>query len=222
MGVRSAIAYARQLAQLTPPGRAWPRFMGSRFDQLRDGFADEFARADIRAAALVEEANPLTTLELLPDWERVAGLPDTCAPIGGSIRERQLAIARKLAGEGGQSAAFLIAIAARIGVDIEIEEFEPFTCDSSVDGEICDDDWRFAFTVVVLPESVIFTEEQSFSEGWLTTESGCDELLRTAGIESLECLIVRAKPAHSIPLFSYPAEPEPILWFDHLSNQGAY
>lgn len=220
--IRNAAAYARQLGQLLPRGRAWNRAPGSLLVGLIAALADALARADVRASALVEEANPLSTLELLPDWERVTGLPDTCAPIAESIRDRQLAVARKLSGIGGQSREFLIGLVALIGVRIEIDEYAPFTTLSGCDQPVCDDDWRFAFMVRVLPDSQILIEAESYREGWLTTLSGCDERLRTQGIEALECLILAAKPAHSIALFSYPADPEPILWFDHLSNQGAY
>jgi uncharacterized protein YmfQ (DUF2313 family) len=222
MSVRSPAAYARQLVQLLPRGAAWNRAAGAVLLQLLEAIADSLARVDRRASALVEEANPLSTLELLPDWERVAGLPDSCAPIADSIRERQIAVARKLATIGGQSRTFLIELAGLIGVRIEIDEFRPFTTLTGCDQPICDDEWRFAFTVRVLPDSQILTDPDGYREGWLTTTSGCDERLRSQGIEALECLILAAKPAHSFALFAYPADPEPILWFDHLSNQGAY
>ena len=186
--------------------------------QLLHGFAEEFARLDARTARLPFELNPLSALELLPDWERVAGLPDACVPIPASIRNRQVSVARKLAEIGGQSRAYFIDLAERLGVEIEIEEFAPFTTASTVDGAIFDDEWRFTWVVRVLAATESSNDVTRLRFADFTTESGVDEALRSFGIDTLECVIRRAAPAHTNVLFAYPEDPEPVLWFDFLTG----
>lgn len=73
----SADAYAAALEQMLPPGDALPR--GDSFlRDLLDALAQEFARVESAALNLFDELDPRTTLQLLPDWERVLGLPDDC------------------------------------------------------------------------------------------------------------------------------------------------
>jgi uncharacterized protein YmfQ (DUF2313 family) len=214
-------AYSAQLRALLPKGRAWLAAPGSVAAALLEAAGAGMARIDARTSDLIAETSPLTAIELLPDWELMAGLPDSCLAIAEPLRDRQLAVSRKLAGEGGQSSAFLIGLAAQIGIQARISEFAPFTTESTVDGPIYDDDWSFAFEFEVLADSGVGSGD-AYIEGWLTTESGVDEYLRTFGLDSLECLINRAKPAHTIALFIYPTEIEPIFWFDFLSDQGDY
>jgi len=45
---------------------------------------------------LVSELNPYSTTELLPEWERAVGLPDSCFLSGRSIEERRADVVRKL------------------------------------------------------------------------------------------------------------------------------
>jgi uncharacterized protein YmfQ (DUF2313 family) len=217
--MRSAVTYRDQLSALFPQGAAWARDIGSAFDRLLGGVAQEFARIDGRAATLIEEVDPLTTLELLGEWERVAALPDSCAPSTASIRDRQIAVARKISGLGGQTPAFFVALAASLGVEVRIEEFQPFTAGMRCGLPCYSADWRFAFRVRVssATETTGDLRFASFRAG----VGRAGERLRTGGIASLECLIRRTKPAHSYVLFAYPQEPEPVLWFDFLNQPGA-
>ncbi len=216
---KSAAEYGALARRLLPRGTAW---LGDILGSFLDGVAVEFSRIEARALQVIDEANPLTALELLPDWEALAGLPDTCAPIGDSIRDRQIAIARKLTEKGSLSRADLIELASRIGVLIEIDEYLPATVDSNCTDYLFTDDWTGSFEVRVLPESAILSQTDVLLDSWATVDSGCDEFLRSFGIESLECLILRAMPADCFVFFIYPDDATPILWFDHLSSQGIY
>lgn len=80
---RTAEAYAGMLGQLLPPGKLW-RLAGSFLASVLLGSADELARVDQRVGDLLDEADPSTTVELLPEYERELELP--AAP---SILERQ-------------------------------------------------------------------------------------------------------------------------------------
>lgn len=58
---------------LLPPGKLW-RMVASTLADFLLACAQELARVDARADALIEEADPRTTTELLPDFELDLGL----------------------------------------------------------------------------------------------------------------------------------------------------
>jgi hypothetical protein len=61
--------YARMLSALLPPGKLWRLVGESVLYKLFAACADELDRLDARAAALLEEADPRTAVELLPEHE---------------------------------------------------------------------------------------------------------------------------------------------------------
>jgi uncharacterized protein YmfQ (DUF2313 family) len=186
--------YLRNLQTLLPQGRAWPTEAGAVLTKLLGGVAAGLARVHNRALDLVEEADPRTTVELITDWERICDLPDDCAPAGGgTLAERRDAVVARITARGGQSRAFFIELAARLGYEITIDEFHPFTCDSSCDDPVNDEEWWFAWRVNAPEETV-----REF-----TCDSPCDEPLATWGNELLECNLSRLKPAHTTPIFAY-------------------
>ncbi len=189
----NAAEYTHLLQQLLPPGAAWPREPDATLTKLLCSFADGLARAHNRAVDLLDEADPRTTNEMLTDWERAVG-PDTCVPGGlTTLAERRAYVHARWTSRGGQSRAFFTNLGNALGYDIGITEYKPFTVDSPCEGPLCDDEWRFAWTVNA-PETTI----RDF-----TCTSGCDEPLRTWGNELLECAITRAKPCHTICHFAY-------------------
>lgn len=210
--VRDDIAYREQLGALLPRGRAWPRHEGSMLMRLLHAEADELARLDGRASDLFEEVDPRTTLELLGDWERVAGLPDACTPAPDSIAERRAALVARLTGQGGQTPAYFIELAASIGYAITIDEFRPFVAGSNAGDDVYGEDWAHAWRVNVLPPAIDTGE--GFTVTYLSAGGNAGDYLAGYGSLDLECIINRARPAHSIVLFAYPVEPEPIAWFD--------
>ena len=60
--------YTNTLLALLPPGRLW-RWVGSNLFNLFAGCADELDRFDGRVTDLLNEADPRTASELLPDYE---------------------------------------------------------------------------------------------------------------------------------------------------------
>ena len=82
----TADAYARMLKALLPPGKLW-RLVASVLAEFFLGCADELARVDARAADLINEADPTTATELLPEYERELEL----AP-AATIEERRARI----------------------------------------------------------------------------------------------------------------------------------
>jgi uncharacterized protein YmfQ (DUF2313 family) len=189
----TAQQYENLLIQLSPPGAAWPVEEGTTWRVLLGARAEELARLHNRAEALFEEADPRTASELLPDWERVLGLPDDCAGAADTLEERRAALLAKLTGIGGQSRAYYIGVAAALGFTVTIEEFPVFTCESPCEDAVTDETWRFTWRV-----NGPTTTVRDF-----TCESTCEEPLRDWGHEVLECAMTRLKPAHTAVLFAY-------------------
>lgn len=192
----TAAEYREQLKALLPPGQAFPRDPGTTLHDLLDGMSIELARVDARAGVLLKEANPVTSAELLSDWERVAGLPDKCSgTLEETLQGRKKALLTKITSAGGQSAEYFIELAASLGYMVAIEVFRPFRAGASVAGDpLTNGPW--AFTWLIRAPEVSITE---FGSGLSTA----GERLRTWGNDTLECKINQLKPAHTIALFAY-------------------
>lgn len=192
----TAAEYREQLKALLPPGQAFPRDPGTTLHDLLDGMSIELARLDVRASGLPQEVNPAASLELLPDWERVAGLPDKCSGVlEETLQGRRNALLTKLTSTGGQSPAYFIELAASLGYTVTIEEFRPFRAGMSVAGDpLTNGPWVHTW-LIRAPQASI-TE---FRAGL----SAAGERLRTWGNDTLECKINQLKPAHTIALFAY-------------------
>lgn len=192
----TAAEYKEQLKLLLPPGQAFPREPGTNIDALLDGLSVELARVDAHGTRLVPEANPLTTSELLADWERAAGLPDKCAgTLEETIQGRRNALVAKLSGTGGQSPSYFIGLAQALGYTISIQEFRPFRAGRSAAGDsLTNGDWVFTWMVHAPSVTII-----AFRAG----RSAAGEPLRSWGNSALECKLNQLKPAHTILLFAY-------------------
>lgn len=105
-------SYAGMLAQLLAPGRLW-RFVGSLLNTLFTACADELGRLDARTADLLNEADPSTAVETLPDYESelaiTPGLTDTNAQRQARI------VARLVARQRYRPVDFQTALASILG-----------------------------------------------------------------------------------------------------------
>lgn len=188
-------AYAGQLRALLPPGNAWTAYSDSTLLALLKGLAVELARVDARGGDVVAESLPSETLELFTQWESVLGLPDACTGTLPTLQQRRGAIISKLTTLGSQSRAFYIALAAAIGVPITITEFRPFQAGQNRAGEpVLSSDWIYWFQV----------NAAAFSQTYFRAGiSAAGEPLAAFGNSQLECLLNRAKPAHTQIIFAY-------------------
>lgn len=191
-------SYLSHPRDLAPPGLAWPRKSDSLLSKVFAAWAAEMERSDERARQVVEESEPRTALEMISDWERVCGLPDTCSSgVATTIQERRLAVTQKLTAIGGASKSYFIDLAERLGYTIEIDEFRPFVCglgrcgDQLNGGHSVRYSWRVR---VIGPRYVAFR----------TGVSQCGDLLgKVVRAQDLECKLRRLKPAHTNLIFSY-------------------
>lgn len=193
MALISATAddYRALLQRLLPPGPAWRED-----DPLLAALAPELARLHNRVGALVEEADPRATIEMLQDWERVAGLPDSCLAaldISQSYAQRIGALVSRITATGGQSPAYYVELAAALGYDITITEFRLHSVDSDVDAALYAAPWQHAWQV----------NAGSSTVGVLSVDDTVDDPLAWWGNDALECVIRRLKPAHTHVIFSY-------------------
>jgi uncharacterized protein YmfQ (DUF2313 family) len=216
-----AAAYRDQMTALLPIGRAWSRAPGAILTSLFTAFSEEFARFHLRVEGLAREANPAAALELLDDWERVAGLPDTCLPTTGTITERQRRVLRKLTSTGGQNAGFFIELSAQLGLQIEIDQFLPMRSGFLSGAPCYAAEWVFVWRVRLLPFSEA-TGLTLLSERFAAGVSRAGDRLRSFSVQELECIIRRSAPAHTKVIFVYPVDPDPDMWFDFLSDFGNY
>lgn len=91
-----AAAYQRMLTALLPPGKLWRLVGGSLLSSLFLACANELERIDGRAGALIQEADPRTALELLPEYERELDLEEAA-----TVAERQARIVALTIAEPG-------------------------------------------------------------------------------------------------------------------------
>lgn len=215
----TAAQYEEQQAALLPQGLAWRRRPGGLRAQIVAGIAVELARFDNRLADLVDEADPRTTGELLADWERVAGLPDSCTGALETVPLRREALVARLTARGGQSRAFFIALAASFGRTITIEELRPWdvehsTVDEPLYGPEAQLVWRVLVSGYASTAFYFDVRDSGVDEPLVSYEifditrfdielHTVDDPLASWGDRLLECLFERLKPAQTSVLFAY-------------------
>lgn len=178
------------LASLLPPGRAFPLFIGSEFMKLLSAFGAELDRLELRARDLREEADPRTTSEMLPDWERVLEIA-----AAGSFTQRERTAAALLAMRGGQSAAYLVRVARAIGYNATVTEYPDFEPPPLLGQELTEEQKKFCFQVTVQDASTF-----SFTVGMKIGQP-----LRIYGVDSvdLKTMIAALKPAHTHAVLAF-------------------
>ena len=120
----SAQDFARALLALLPSGRVWPKDLESTQGLFMQALAQVYA-ADGTVAYLVVDAFPATTVELLPEWENTLGLPDPCAGPSPTLGQRIAQVVARLTDSGGQSVAYFVELARRLGYDITVTQYAP-------------------------------------------------------------------------------------------------
>lgn len=190
--LRTAEQYADQLRALLPAGPAWDPERVPEVSQVMDRLARELARIDARAFDLLNEMDPNTVSELVPDWEAVMNLPDPCLGLRPSFEDRRLSVRQRLVEVGGQTPAFYIAIAVSQGYPhATVTEYQAPRMGRSRFGLAHFGTWAVQFM-------------------WTLNTGGRKRLGRRFGAchwgerfgvnpgTAIECLIRRAAPAHTV------------------------
>lgn len=196
-------AYARGLRALLPPGPAWQAGEGSVLFKLLLGFAEELARLDRRVNDLLNEMDPRTTSELLAEWERALGIPDLSVSYARDFNQRRATVYGAITAAGGQSEAFFIDLALRMGFVITISDYagQAFQVGKSRVGEtLRNGPWAYTWQVNGASFDVISVFRAGSQAGDPLKEYG-EEFEN----EPLEIAILARKPAHTHVIFSYAA-----------------
>lgn len=191
------------LQNYLPPGPAWSRDPSVKLTAYLRSIAASYARSHHRQRQLLTDAFPLTTEELLPEWEATCGLPDPCLGPEPLVSTRRAQLIARLTNPGGQSIQYFINYAAALGYTItHIYEYTPFKVGMTVGQPILGESWAHAWQV---------------EASWLSTTHyflvGADTAgnrLATFGDTTLQCELQRIKPGHTTLWFSmtdYPYDP---------------
>lgn len=179
-----ADAYLAMFVKLLPTGHAWRLDPDGVVMKLLRGLAQECARVEQRARDLIEEMDVRTaTAEgLLPDWERVLGLPEKCGTPPTTLDARRRAAHAKLTQRSVGTVPFMLELAAKLGYpDAEIlSANDPFVCTSECTHALYGADGFWDSTFLLLPNG--------------TTEND----------GTLHCLVQQFAQAHEIAIFEEP------------------
>lgn len=217
MGLTLA-SWLAALQALLPPGRAFTREPGAVLTRVLEAIAAQLLAAQLRLEALLIEWDPRRATTMLPDWERLLGLPDKCTPAGSlSILERQRIAYQRLVEQGGASRAYFIGLAEQLGEpDCTITEFRRFTC-----GSDCND--------AVYSEADLFTWRVNIPHPaqdarFMTCNDDCNDPLQQYKPSVIECPIEERRPAHTNVIFGYDdTDPDARLWASAVTaNGGTY
>ncbi len=218
--MRTAKDYLELLKNLLPRGEIWTVQRDSNFEKFLLAKADELARLDAENYRFIKEVNPLYSLEMLEDWERVLGLPDECMGQEQTLEVRRALVLRKLIRGQNFNRKYILEICKIFGYeDAYIEDFTPFLVNVSSVGDALNDapgganldskkeppqwvvdahaGWRFTFLLHLGKSKIRYFK---------TGDSQVGDRLATWGDKVIECIINRDKPAHIIILFGYEIE----------------
>lgn len=211
---RDRDAFVHTFLARLPLGEIWPRDPDAWLVKFATGLMGIVARWAARVGVFLRvESFPPTSLELLPDWERVLGLPEPCLPAPESIPERQAKVAEKLARRPGrQDRGYFYELARSLGYDITITEYVPAQCGLTQCGATLVTDGpyriqgagcgspaiRFVWSITVTGPRLTW-----FSVGGGGGRAGQDPHLRIARADDLECILRKLKPAHTNLVFNY-------------------
>lgn len=179
----------RMLARLLPPGPIWE---STTVLALVEGLAGTWRRLMVRVADALREMRGGRAEETLAEWERELGLP-VCPPGPSADADRRASIAAALAGVGGQTPAYFVALALAAGAVVTLEEgptapYTSFECGvADINNELGLGRTRYIWRV-------------TFGLG---TTAEADALTR--------CLFERYKPSHTL-----------IEWVGHQGWMQAY
>ncbi len=186
--------YRSALQALFPRGRVWPRDLDATQAATLGGLARAFARANGDAAALLVDAFPSTTAELLPEWESSLGLPDPCAGVQPTVQTRRAQVIARLTALGGQSVDYFISLAQALGYSITITQFAPSRFGRAFGNPFGGAAWAHAWQVNVANYTI-----QSFRFG----SDAFGEAFAAWGGTVLQCELQAAAPAHTTINFNY-------------------
>ena len=193
-------AYREQLHALLPTGPAWSPDSGTVLDELLDAIASQMADVDQSGANLLDEIRPSTTFELLPDWERVVGLPDICSVLGSTVTVRRASLLEKLVSKPTLNPSEFVRIGESFGVTITVEEHDQTRAGTSSALNTGGGRWRHVWwiTIPTSADAVRFNMLSTFDTPFLSIGRNTE----------MECRLQNAAPAHTELHIEYNSVPQ--------------
>ena len=194
----SLAQYTAALKSLLPRGRVWPRGLDTTQHELMEGFAKSFQQIDEDAAQLLIDAFPATSTALLDEWNMTVGIPDQCFGAPANIEQNRQYVVAKLIADGGQTVNYYKSIAASLGLNILIREFNQnrYDNDELIGFITKPEDWCHSWKVVL-----------DINSPSLLQFNGNESAIKASNsFKALSCLLGRYKPAHTqfyISLFDF-------------------
>jgi uncharacterized protein YmfQ (DUF2313 family) len=149
----SADDYLGALQALLPRGAAWSRDAGATLTQVLRGLATNAADTNARANNLLVVAFPATVDDMLPEWNETLGLPGLTGYTGSDLAQQQAQVVAALTDSGGQSAAYFIGLAQKLGIPIAINGYRPYRVNDHVNDPMYGQPWAHAWLVKVLTDA---------------------------------------------------------------------
>lgn len=192
-----ADGYLEMLQALLPRGLAWPRDPDATLTHLLHAIADGLAAVDQAGADLIGEIHLGTTVDLLPDWERVLGLPDTCSgALSGTVSGRRAVAVQAIRRHTDASPPSYTAIAAEMGYEgATVIERVQADAERIVGLDTSGGRWAYVWWLrVPAAHRVRYKDVLSPVTAPLAEQISDAEL---------ECRIRRVAPAHTYPVVIY-------------------
>lgn len=197
--VFSAANFLQACLNELPRGRVWAKYLTSKMVLALQTLMPAYERNTQAASALLVDAFPASTLQLIPEWQLSLGLPDPCSgQLTNTDQQRAQILARFLA-TGVSTKQGIIDYAAALGFVITItENFGGFIMGHSYMGGpdlVGGDGAIFIWTVhAPLVNYTLF---------YMGTNVMGDYLGAFTPNDVLECEIRRIAPANTYVQFSY-------------------
>jgi uncharacterized protein YmfQ (DUF2313 family) len=110
------------------------------------------------------------------------------------LAARRAALVARITAQGGQSRAYYISVAARLGYSVTITEYRPARYSDDYSGGYNGEPWAHAWQINA-PQTTIVDADYA--------NATYDDRYRSWGNAALECIMTRLKPAHTYLFFSY-------------------
>jgi uncharacterized protein YmfQ (DUF2313 family) len=185
VSIQDALALCLPSWVLDPTGQYAQRELAATAAPLQDAWTNSLT--------LYEEQDPASAFATFDRWQAVNGLPDQCTPDGLTLSQQRDRLLTKIASPGGQSAAYMVQVAARLGFTITITQFDAHTVASAVDEPLAGMDWRYRWQVNAVAAGITFS----------TVSDPVDTPLATGAANPLECVLNQIRPAHTQITFIY-------------------
>lgn len=180
----SVTQWSNSIMQQMPIGVIWQRETSLELYKYVAGYAPRLEAAEISADGLLLEMRPMTTLQMLPEWEDYLALPE-CSTANKTIESRRAAVVEKYYRKGGLQSWNIEKLAADLGFDIEVQELYPHHILRGCNYPLYEEKYRHVLRIYV----------KGITQAYATCVDDCltPLVLQTAAI--LECTLNRFKMA---------------------------